>query len=210
MAPSSGGDARRGGGHQLLVGGGGEDDQVDVGGVDAGFGERLGAGRGGELEEAFAGLGGAALFDPGPFEDPFGVDPELLGDLRVGDDRRGQRGADADHLGAAADQRRRGEGGGGEWLGQASARLLGDVEGAALDLLAEGAAGEAGEDVPGAGLEEGGGAGGVHRGERVAPAHRLGQRGEQVGADVVEGGGGDAGEGARRRRRTRSPSRISR
>ena len=33
-------------------------------------------------------------------------------------------------------------------------------------------------------------------GERVAPAHRLGQRGEQVGADVVEGGGGDRGVGA--------------
>ncbi len=104
------GDARRGGRHQLLVGGGGDDDQVDVGGGDARFGKRLGARGGGELEEPFAGLGGAALFDPGPFDDPFGVDAELLGDRRVGDDRRGQGGADADHLGAAADQRRRGDG----------------------------------------------------------------------------------------------------
>src|ERR1700744_6440933 len=53
--------------------------------------------------------------------------------------------------------------------------LPGDVEGAALQLLAEGATAEAGEDVAGAGLEEGLGAGSVHRGERVAPAHLLGQ-----------------------------------
>ena len=56
-----GGDPRRGGGHQLVVGGRREDDQVELGGGDAGLGERLGARRGGELEEAFAGLrrGGA-------------------------------------------------------------------------------------------------------------------------------------------------------
>ena len=66
----------------------------------------------------------------------------------------------------------------------------------ALELLAEGAADEAGEDVAGAGLEEARGAGGVHRAERVAPADRLGQRRQQVGADVVEGRGGDRGEGA--------------
>src|SRR6201999_3164709 len=95
------GDARRGGGHQVLVGGGGEDDQVDVGGGDARFGERLGPGRGGELVEPFAGSGGAALFDPGPFDDPFGVDAEPLVEVRVGDDRGGEGGGQRDCTGAA-------------------------------------------------------------------------------------------------------------
>src|SRR6202012_3883267 len=112
-----GGAGRRRGRHQVLVGGGGEDDQVDVGGGDARFGERLGPSRGGELIKAFAGHGGAALFDPGPFDDPFGVDAEAFVELGVGDDPGRQRCADADHLGAAADQRGGGEGRRGERLG---------------------------------------------------------------------------------------------
>ena len=107
-----GGDPRRGAGHQLVVAGRRDEDQVELGGGDAGGGERPLAGGGGELEEPLAGRGDAALVDPGALHDPALVDPEPGGDRRVGDDGLGHGDAEAGDLGAGA-RRPRGVAGGG-------------------------------------------------------------------------------------------------
>ncbi len=80
---------------------GGDEDEVDLGTLDPGGGERPPRGARAELGQRLAGSRDPPLADSGPLLDPGRLDPEALGDRFVGDGRCRQRRADRLDAGAA-------------------------------------------------------------------------------------------------------------
>ena len=68
--------------------------------VAAGVGQRGDAGLGGQRREALLRREPVARVDPGALDDPVVVRVQALGEVVVGDDAAGQRGAEAEDAGA--------------------------------------------------------------------------------------------------------------
>ena len=134
----------------------------------------------GELGERARRVRVAPLADPGPPQDPVGVDADRRRDLVVGDDAVGQRAADADDrplrsvAGAA--------GAGVRLSGQRHRNLLDRDRLGALDVARD----QLREDLVRADVDEALGAELRERRHRLAPADRRGQRSDELGANVGE------------------------
>src|SRR5690606_25919534 len=87
-----GGHLRRGRGERHLGRGGGHHHDVEVGGGEAGPGQRVAGGRDGQGAGRLGGARPPALVDAGALEDPVVRGVEVGGEVVVGDPPLGQRG----------------------------------------------------------------------------------------------------------------------
>ena len=177
------GDERRRVRDSGVRGRGREQDQVDVARVDAGARERALRGVGGDIGQGHLGRSVAALEDSRPRLDPVAIDAEPRADRVVGNHPLGQRGGD------------RGDAGGGDRRGgqvtvavaaRGVARLGTGCLLVGLDLdVIEDPRHELREHPPRADVVEPPRPRRVQAAHHPGPAHRLGQRRDQLLAGIV-------------------------